>query len=73
MDLSSDQEEFLPEISERIIYDSNSDSNQTFEEETAGFVSQPASSLNVIEATFVPQVMLENMGISEPECSCMSG
>ena len=36
-------------------------------------MSHPASSLNADEATFEPQVMLENMGMSDPESSHISG
>jgi len=35
-------------------------------------MSHPASSLIVNGTTFVPQVMLENMGKSDPECSCIT-
>ena len=73
MGLYSDHEEYLPGIGERILYDSNSDATQNFEEETAGFMSHPASSSNFNEATFEPQVMLETMGMSDPECSRING
>ena len=69
MDLYSNQEEFLPGIRDRIIYDSNSEPTQPFEEETAGFMSHPASSPNIDDVKIEPQVILENMGMSDPECS----
>ena len=44
-----------------------------FEEETAGFMSHPASSLNSDEIKSELQVMIENMGMSDPECSQING
>jgi len=73
MDLYSDKDEFLPGFDEQIIYDSYSDPINILEEETAGFMSHPACPLNLDKSGFQPKVMLENMGMSDPECSRING
>ena len=76
----------IPGVSERVIHDCETDVRSAFEEETAGFESHPAvllyddkpectggaddsSSMEPNE----PVVMLEKMGVSDPECDKVSG
>ena len=73
MDLYSDKDEFLPGLSEKILYYSSSDPIHVFEEETAGFMSHPATSLDGENFHLESHVMLENMGMSDPECSRING
>ena len=61
MDLHSDKDEFLPGLSERIHYDSSSDPIHIFEEETAGFMSHPTTSLEGEEFNLGSHVMLEHL------------
>ena len=73
MDLYLDKDEFLPGLSERINYDSSSDPIHIFEEETASFMSHPATSLDGENFNLESHVMLEKMGMSDPECFRING
>ena len=73
MELYSNNEGVLPGICDRVIYDHESDSNMTFEEETAGFSSHPIFSMSDQSHQSNDQVLLENMGMSDPECIRISG
>ena len=56
-----------------MIYDHESDPNKTFEEETAGFSSHPIVSTSDESHENNHEVLLENMGMSDPECVCING
>ncbi len=73
MELYTNNDDTLPGITERVIYDHQSDPNMIFEEETAGFTSHPASSIHYENCQFDHQVLLESMGMSDPECACING
>jgi len=73
MDLYSDKDEVLPGFEEIILYDSTSDPTYILNEKTAGFMSYPVNTLNLDKLNLQPKVMLENMGMSGPECSQING
>jgi hypothetical protein len=62
----------LPGLAKHIVYDHDSDVDAVFAEETAGF---PAQSFTMPSnpTTSEPDVLLESMGVSDPECTKISG
>lgn len=60
----------LPGVCERVIHDEESDASAYFLEETAGLEPHPAENLAVDDEN---QPFIENMGVSDPDCSKMSG
>ena len=73
MYLYSNNNDFLPGMCEWVIYDHESDPDITFEEETAGFSSHPIFSMTNESDQNNNQVLLENMGMSDPECVHING
>jgi hypothetical protein len=69
MDLYPD-DGILPGIEDRIIHDSKTDPSVLFNKETAGFTPHLASLVN--EGS-VHSIILESMGMSDPECSHIQG
>ena len=68
----------LPGMLERVVHDDELDVNKVFHEETAGFQSHPATLLHESNAmsSSVDEngvVMIEKMGVSDPECNKFSG
>ena len=51
--------DILPGMTDHVIYDYQSDSNNVFEEETANFTSHPASSIPCENPKFEHLIMLE--------------
>jgi hypothetical protein len=78
-------DDVLPGLSDGVIEDHELDVRRVFEDETAGFSEHPADMLgelalseDVTDAlqapnSDVPTVMLEKMGVSDPECDKVSG
>jgi hypothetical protein len=67
----------VPGIGARVIYDHQSDVHTVFAEETAGFSDHPAEMFASSGASDnlkdEPAVLLESMGVSDPESSKLSG
>lgn len=68
----------LPGVCERIIHDNELDVNKVFHEETAGFHLHPATLLYESEEASPSindseVVMIEKMGVSDPECNKFNG
>ena len=61
----------LPGIQDRVVYDKTSDPDTVFEEETAGISPHPASFSS--DSTDQRKFLMENMGISDPESSRLTG
>ena len=66
---------YLPGIENRVVCDCESDAGTVFSKETAGLSEHPAELLKSPEAprSEPPTVMIEKMGVSDPECDCMPG
>ena len=68
------EDDTLPGLEERVVYDSHSNPHEVFEQETAGFAPHPASSENESENCHNSSLaMVESMGISDPESTRISG
>jgi hypothetical protein len=65
----------LPGIESRVVHDCESDVGNIFQEETAGVSEHPAELLRPSGASESepPTVMIEKMGVSDPECDRMPG
>jgi hypothetical protein len=67
----------LPGIESRVVHDRESDVGNIFGEETAGVSEHPAELLRSSESgapeSESPTVMIEKMGVSDPECDRMPG
>ena len=69
----SENDDVLPEMNDPVLYVHQTDPNLTFEEEAAGFTSHPISSLSNENRPDNDTVLLENMGMSDPECAHING
>lgn len=70
------EDSYLPGIEDRVICDRKSDTEAVFTEETAGMSEHPAELLGPLPNTSESEpfcVMLEKMGITDPECDRMPG
>jgi hypothetical protein len=77
------EDDVLPGLSDRVVEDHELDANTVFQQETAGFCEHPAEllkrdahaveSVPVDDADDVSVVMLEKMGVSDPESDKISG
>jgi hypothetical protein len=63
----------LPGVENRVFEDCHTDVDQSFEEETSGFAEHPASSLKEISESNSSFVLLERMGVSDPEGAKLTG
>lgn len=70
----------LPGVTECVVHDNELDVKMVFHEETAGFDLHPVSLLNESNTTTSSDansspgvIMIEKMGISDPECNKVSG
>ena len=61
------EDETLPDIENGVVEDVDPDASKTFLEETAGASEHPAEVLKVDHDTNTPLVLLEKMGVSDPE------
>src|ERR1700735_3752994 len=60
---------YLPGIQARVIKDNQSDAEKVFKDETAGFSEHPAELIKPNPtAEDDPVVLIEKMGVSDPEC-----
>ncbi len=73
MELYSNNDDVLPGITDRVIYDHQSDPNVIFDEETAGFTQHPASCMPSKNSSSDHPIMVESMGMSDPECIRING
>jgi hypothetical protein len=63
----------LPDIENGVVEDVNRDATKTFLEETAGVSEHPAEVLKADPDTNTPLVLLEKMGVSDPEGAKLTG
>ena len=63
----------LPGIEDRLIHDKTSDPKLLFDEETTGFSDHPAQSLEGDSSAEDPVVLLEKMGVSDPDGARIQG
>ena len=60
-------DDILPGIEHRIFEDHNTDVAKIFTEETAGFAEHPAQLMNNISDSKTSSLLIENMGVSDPD------
>jgi hypothetical protein len=66
--------DLLPGLKECVIEDHETDVTSIFNEETAGFSDHPAAdAASPSTGSSAPFVLLEKMGVSDPEGDCLSG
>ena len=63
----------LPGLDEWVTEDHETDVHLTFSEETAGFAEHPADMLHESDTGESDVVLLEKMGVSDPECDRIKG
>jgi len=63
----------LPDIENRVVEDVNPNATKTFLEETAGISEHPAEVLEADHDLNTPIVLLEKMGVSDPEGAKLTG
>ena len=69
-------DDLLPDIQHRIFEDNNTNATDTFAEETSSFEHHPveiAKETNIDSHESDPLLLLEKMGVSDPDCSKISG
>ena len=66
---------YLPGIEDRVVHDHESDARNVFGDETAGLSEHPAELLQSLGTpeSETPSVMIEKMGVSDPECDRIPG
>lgn len=64
---------FIPDLEEGVVSDHTIDPALTFQEETAGLSEHPAENLRGSDENSEPIVLLEKMGVSDPEGVKLSG
>lgn len=64
---------YLPGIEDGVIHDPQCDADNTFKEETAGLSEHPAELLSTASEASQSDVMLERMGVTDPECDQVPG
>ena len=69
-------DDLLPDIQHHIFEDNNTNATETFAEETSGFehhLAEIVSDENSDSHDSTSLLLLEKMGISDPDCSKVSG